>query len=291
MTKDTTSKIIKKIKELEKEEGKLPLLLEFYQQLLQIQSVARKRTGTLIPTISNASIKTRMSKGQPLVNFDEFALDWPLLRETFVNIITVFARYPQLFGDIPDSLKKQGAGRLLTKKAVKAWFSGKQLPPSLLEGVNENLMQTIIQATLQPFLASHALALIDSVEQENWRRGYCPICGGSPDLAYLEKEVGARWLLCSRCDSEWVFQRLECPYCQTREQSSFSYFSDEEDFYRLYVCEQCQCYLKVIDLRKAESEVLLPLERLYTMDLDLQARKRGYHPHQKTAADQKTKRN
>ena len=287
MTTDTTSKILNKLKELEKEEGKIPLLLEFYQKLLQIQSKAQKRMGTLTPTISSAAIHTQLTKGLPLVGFDELALDWPLVREVFAKVMAALAGYPQLFGEIPDGLKKPGAGRLLTKKAVKAWFTGKELPPTLRDGVSENLMQTIIQATMQPFLASHARALIGRVKQEYWRQGYCPICGGSPDLAYLEKGVGARWLLCSRCDSEWLFQRLECPYCRTSDQSALTFFTDEEELYRLYVCEQCKCYLKAIDLRKAESEILLPLERLYTLDLDAQARENGYHSCQTPAVKRK----
>jgi FdhE protein len=288
VTADTTSKILKKLAELEKDEGNLPLLLEFYGKLLQIQSKARKRIGTPEPGLSREDIRQRLEKGLPLVSFDELALDWTLVRDVFVEVISAFVSYPQLFGETPDRLGKPGTGHSLTKKAVKAWFTGKELPPALLDGVSQNLMQTIIQATLQPFLAGYAQALISSVEQsfmEGWRRGYCPICGGSPDLAFLEKTYGARWLLCSRCDAEWLFQRLECPYCGNRQQKALSFFTDDKELYRLYVCEQCRCYLKAIDLRKAESEILLPLERLYTMDLDVQAREYGYNPCQKPAVE------
>ena len=228
MTKDTTSKILKKLKDLKKEEGSLPLLLEFYQKLVQIQFRVQKRIGAPKTGISNTAIEQRQAQGLPLITFDEIKLDWTLMRETFVEIIALFTEYEQFFGDIPDRLKKPEAGRLLTKKPVKAWLTGKELPDTLVEGISETLMQTILHATLQPFLASHAQALIKSVKQEEWRQPYCPICGGRPDISYLEKEVGARWLLCSRCDSEWVFQRLECPYCGTRDQSKLSFFSDED---------------------------------------------------------------
>lgn len=283
MTEDTNSKILKKLSELEKEEGSLPLLLEFYGKLLQIQSRAQKRIGKPEPGLSSEAIRQRTHEGLPLLGFDELALDWKLVRDVFVKVIAVFSRYQQLFGQTPEILIKPGAGRLLTKKVVKAWFTGKGLPPALWEGVSENFMQTLIQATLQPFLTGYAQALISSVDQEYWRRGYCPICGGSPDLAFLEKEYGARWLLCSRCDAEWLFQRLECPYCGTREQNSLAFFTDDEELYRLYVCERCRCYLKAIDLRKAESEILLPLERFYTLDIDSQAREYGYNLCQKSA--------
>jgi FdhE protein len=280
VTEDITSKILKKLKEQEEEEGSLPLLLEFYRELLEIQAKARKRLGT--PELpSREAINKRVQAGQPLAGFDELALDWALARDVFVEVIAAFARYPQLLGKIPERLRKPEEGRLLTKKAVRAWFTGEELPPAILEGVSENLMTPIIQATLQPFLANYAQALIGSVEQELWRRGYCPVCGSSPDLAFLEKEHGARWLLCSRCDAEWLFQRLECPYCGNQDQQTLSFFTDDEGFYRLYVCERCKCYLKALDLRKTESEILLPLERLYTLDIDAQAKEYGYKPYQK----------
>ena len=277
MTTDTNSKILKKLAELEKEEGNLPLLLEFYRELLQIQSKIQKRFGTPKYSLSVEAIRQRMEKRLPLVSFDEMALDWTQVQESFAKVTAAFASYPQLFGEIPERLTKPEAGRRLTKQAAKAWFVGKELPSTILDGVSENLMWTIIQATLQPFLSSYAIALASSVDQERWRQGYCPICGGSPDMAFLEKEVGARWLLCSRCDTEWLFQRLECPYCGTNEPNALSFFTDDEGLYRLDVCDQCKCYLKAIDLRKVKDDILLPLERLYTMDLDRQAKENGYH--------------
>ncbi len=287
MTKDTTSKILKKLVELEKEEGSLPLLLKFYRELLEIQSKAQKRIGIPDPVLNSEAISQRIRKRLPLVGFDELVLDWVLVRGVFTEVMAAFARYPQLFGEIPERLRKPGTSRLLTKKAAKAWFTGKELPPTTLDGISESLRQTVIQATLQPFLASYAQALIGSVEQEHWRQGYCPICGGSPDIAYLEKEVGARWLMCSRCDAQWLFQRLECPYCGTKDQKALAFFTDEKELYRLHVCKQCKCYLKTIDLRKTETEILLPLERLYTIDLDSQAKDHGYSPCQKPAAKNK----
>jgi formate dehydrogenase maturation protein FdhE len=281
VTQNTNSKILKKLSAIEKEEGKLPLLLEFYRRLLQAQSKAHKPTTPTGLSLSSDAIQQHMLKGLPLVSFDDLILDWPLVQSMFIKVIAVFAKYPELFGEIPSSMKKPEAGRLLTKKAAEAWFTGKELPRELLDSVSENLMQTIIQATLQPFLADYSRALLKSVDQDNWRRRYCPICGGNPDMAFLEKEYGARWLICSRCDFHWLFQRLVCHCCGNREQKSLSFFTDDTEQYRLYVCEQCQSYLKAIDLRKTESEALLPLERFNTLDLDSQAKAYGYHPCQR----------
>lgn len=95
-------------------------------------------------------------------------------------------------------------------------------------------------------------------------------------MAYLDRERGSRWLLCSRCDFTWLYHRLQCPYCGNLDQNTLAFFSDEKGLYRLQVCECCKCYLKTIDLRKTDDEVLLPLERLLTTDMDRQAREEGY---------------
>jgi hypothetical protein len=124
--------------------------------------------------------------------------------------------------------------------------------------------------------AGGAEALSDVVNQGVWRQRICPICGGKPDFAFLDKERGGRWLLCSRCDMEWLFQRLQCPYCGTQGQKALSYFTNDQGLYRLYTCEECRSYIKAMDLRKTQAEALLPLERILTAQLDRQAVGAGY---------------
>ena len=279
MNEDITGKILKKLKEQQKEEGKLPLLLEFYRKLLQIQSAARKQIKPLAAVLNGEDIQSRLTGGQTLIKFDELNLDMTLLRNLFVEVIAVFAGYEELFGELPGRLKKADAGLLLTGEAVKDWFIGNPLPAALAADISAKLIQTMVQAALYPFLNSHAQALQESMQPpllEGWRREYCPFCGGGPDMAYLEKEVGARWLVCSRCDSAWPYQRLQCPYCGTQDQRTMAFFMDESGLYRLQVCNDCKSYLKTLDLRKTEGEVLLPLERVLTVEMDRQARKEGY---------------
>ena len=273
-----TSDVIVKLEEQEEREGSLPPLLDFYKGLLIVQAEAEQRISVPEPSLTREAMGDRIEKGLPLLAFDELELDWLVLSGMSVKVATVFAKYPELFGQLPDNLKESGAGRFITRKIVKAWFKGSRLPVTAVGSVNERLLDNIIRATLAPFLVSYSRVLLSYVEQERWRRRYCPICGGSPDFAFLEKEVGARWLLCSRCDTEWLFQRLECPCCGSQDQNALAYFTDDEGLYRLYVCEQCKQYMKAIDLRQAKSEIMLPLERLLTLDLDSQARENGYKP-------------
>ncbi len=251
-------------------------LVAFYRSLLRIQLKAERRIGIPSPGLSTEAISARLDSGLPLVQFDELRLDWSLFKDVFDEVTSIFAGHDQLFGRVPQSLIELGASSLL-EDVARAEFSGTELPTAVaVERADKPLLANIIQATLKPFLVGHARSLQPYVNQERWRRGYCPICGGNPDLAFLEKEYGARWLLCCRCDTEWLFQRLECPYCGNQNQNTLAYYTDDDGRYRLYVCEQCQQYLKTVDLRRTNEEVVMSLERLFTFGLDAQAREYGY---------------
>jgi len=271
---------IKKLEEQEKKEGTLPPLLEFYLEVLRVQSEAEQRIGVPEAGLSGEAIRNRMEQGKPLLTFDKLDIKWPLLLDVAARVSRVFASYPQLFGSALQSFKESEVGRFFTREIVQAWFEELSLPAGIVaDRASAYLLENIIQAALSPFLVSYSKTLLTKVNPEHWRRRYCPVCGGIPDFAYLDKESGARWLLCSRCNAEWLFQRLECPYCGATDQNDLSYFTSDEGLYRLYVCEQCKRYLKAIDLRKAEPEVSLPLERMSTLDIDAQARERGYYPY------------
>ena len=269
-------KILHRLKEWKEKAEVSPDVVEFYRRLLRIQSEVERCVGTPTPGLNSETISVRLEHGLPLIQFDELDLDWSLLQTTFVKVTSTFAMYPKLFGAVPKSLVEAGENHYL-KEAVRAWYEMTRLPTAGVPvDVNESLLENIIQPTLKPFLAGYSKALLSSVNQESWRRSYCPICGGSPDFAFLNKEYGARWLLCSRCDTEWLFQRLECPYCGNQNQNTLAYFTDDNGLYRLYVCEQCKQYLKAIDLRHAKEETWIPLERLFTIGIDVKAREYGY---------------
>ena len=129
---------------------------------------------------------------------------------------------------------------------------------------------------LKPYLEWAAEQVLPYVDQQCWRRGCCPVCGGAPDFAMLDAEVGTRYLLCSRCNSQWLYHRLGCPFCETTDHTKLLYYPSEDGVYRLYVCRACRRYLKTIDLRQVGRVVLLPVERVTTVAMDAAAQEKGY---------------
>jgi len=277
---DPNNEVLKRLEGEGERKGLPPRLLEFYQRLFRIQSGAEKRIGVVKPELNKEIINSRLERGSPLLKFGDLVLDWSLIKDIFTEVTAAFSEFPDLFGELPKSLREPKFHPSLPKKVARAWFERASLPATMpVDDINEYLLlDAVIHATLRPFLVSHSKALLNLVEQERWRRRYCPICGGAPDFAFLDKERGARWLLCSRCDTEWLFQRLECPYCGNQDMDTLAYFTDDEGLYRLYVCELCHKYIKAVDLRRTESEILLLLERVLTLDMDRQAQEKGYQP-------------
>ena len=54
------------------------------------------------------------------------------------------------------------------------------------------------------------------------------------------------------------------------------FFSEEEEAYRVDLCDQCRGYIKTVDSRKLEYEPDLDLEDVVTIHLDILAVERGY---------------
>jgi FdhE protein len=255
--------------------GLPPRSLEFCQRLFHAQSQAEARIGAVKTSLNDENTNERLEKGQPLLTFEGLALDWPLVQDTFTRVMAIFADFPDLLGELPANFT-----RTLTAELAKAWFEKGRLPDALVgaDADGHLLLQAAIYATLKPFLSVPARSFISRIDLERWRRGYCPICGGWPDFALLDRERGSRWLVCPRCDSSWPFQRLQCPYCGNQDHSFLAYFADDTGLYRLYVCDQCHKYIKAIDLRQTQSDIHVELERLSTLDMDHQAKEKGYSP-------------
>lgn len=132
----------------------------------------------------------------------------------------------------------------------------------------------LIAHTLHPFMVRLAHTIKDcGVEPERWIEPYCPICGGSADMASLSKENGARTLLCSQCDCEWPYQRIGCPYCRIQNSEAIQYYADDHSPYRLYLCNSCRKYLKTIDRREVEKQFPLTVERWLSQSLDIAGKK------------------
>lgn len=264
--------------ELNRRIAERPELREISMPYLAIFSAqARVETAFFPPPLSGESVEARLSRGFPALVPEDFQADSGQIRWLWEEICAITARYFPDLAPALEPISRWPGGqddRLLS--ASRYYLRGEADLLAKETGFKPHLFQFVLNNTFHPFLRCYARMLAPLINIETWYKPYCPVCGGEPDFAALTKPYGARWLLCSRCDFEWPYRRLSCPFCGNDNPDQYLYVPSENGKYRLYLCDRCRRYLKVIDLRELVEEPPLPVERIITLPLDIAARQEGY---------------
>ena len=109
----------------------------------------------------------------------------------------------------------------------------------------------------------------------------CPTCGGSPQLSYFAVSgealvSGPRYLVCSRCATNWIFSRMTCAGCGESTGTKLPIFQEPERFPHVRVdgCQTCRKYLLTFDLRR-DTRAVPVVDEIAALPLDLYARDQG----------------
>ncbi len=136
------------------------------------------------------------------------------------------------------------------------------------------LVWSALSKALEPLKSKVA----ELLKENQWRRGYCPLCGQLPamgQLVQVAKDQGReRELICGCCQMRWQYRRIGCPYCDNLEQEALKIIEvAEEPDLRIDTCEQCKSYLKIY-IGEGNEEVALA--DWSTLHLDLIGKNNGY---------------
>ena len=244
-------------------------------QIALLEAQMSAGTPQVVAALRGPEATQRQRQGIPLVTAADVQVDWEAFANLYQQVCRLAAEHRP---DLSEEFEQLGGTARDDPDRLREWMN-----TFLIQGGQDaedagGLRAFTLTHTLRPFLRGQAASCLSLVSQEGWRREYCPVCGGQPDMAALSaSEEGARVLLCSRCDTEWKYQRLGCPFCAADQGERLAYYREEGDLHRLYVCERCKRYLKTVDLRRASGQVYLPVERILTLPMDVAAREAGYH--------------
>ncbi len=253
-----------------------------WAEVLDLQiAVLEAQIAADVPAVSAKMSATeatqRRQQGLSLIGSHELALEWDVFTTLFRQVCQIGIDHRKDLGEAFEYLQKMPADE---PDELENWVKQFMVDTSAAKTADLGLKLFVLTHTLRPFLRRYAEAYDALVDEQGWRRGYCPICGGEPDFAAFsakdEDSEGARRLLCSRCDNEWVYRRVGCPFCENTDHSKLEYFPEKKGPHRLYVCKACQRYLKTIDLRGAPGQVLLPVERVLSLHMEVAAKDEGY---------------
>ena len=260
-------------------------LKNLYRELGKVKAAAKGRYNEGDIRIDPADVEKRRAQSQHLVSFDNLKIDKVWLEELFGEYLSALKR----FADDREAVSEleQGFGReeLDLETLVRNVFRGDSdyLDTLALKlGLKTEDLFCWGLRLGTPVFELHAEKLRGKTDPDTWSKGYCPVCGSPPAMAYLRHDDGKRILWCQFCGSEWSYLRLKCPFCHNDNQDTLRYFfSEEQDAYRVYVCDKCKRYIKTVDQRKLSDHENLDLEweNLKSLALDVLAQNDGYMTH------------
>ncbi|MEA3338398.1 MAG: formate dehydrogenase accessory protein FdhE [Chloroflexota bacterium] len=253
-------------------EPELATYYELYRTLLELQKQAKEEITATLEIADEEALQARLSEGLPLISFAQLPIDAEQFAKLALEIAQMLTEYDVEVGE--RTLPKDGAEWI--SLAQQRFEAGQAVGEASEKPQEATLAHKAAGLALKPYLEWAAGQVLPHVDQEHWRRGYCPVCGGDPDFATLDEESGARYLMCSRCDSQWLYRRVGCPFCEAADHAKLAYYPSADKVYRLYICQECRRYLKTLDLREAKRAVLLPVERITTVAMDAAAQQEGY---------------
>ncbi len=138
--------------------------------------------------------------------------------------------------------------------------------------------------TLMAVLAHEATLLGRHVDQGAWQRGYCPVCGGGPDVGLLatEPQAGTLWLHCGQCSALWSFPGMRCPACDCVDPTRLEVLRAEDDTAAAHegapCCRDCRTYYPAVKLAELAGRINLEMLPIGLLHLDLLAQERGLTP-------------
>ena len=234
---------------------------DFHRTLLAAQWTVEESLPSLVQPVTPERVDTRQRVQQPLFTFDDLEVEWPAVHRLASQVGEIAAH------SLPDWPAEAPGG--ISEGTVRAWYAG--------QGPDDPPVAFLVGQALLPFLHRAAEAARPHLSPDAYQRwGECPVCGGEPDFSTLERESGVRLLFCSRCDTGWRYKRIGCPFCDTENPRKLAYYPSDDGVYRLYVCDECGGYVKMMDLRQTFRPFVLEVERVLTAGMDLAAAEAGY---------------
>ncbi len=160
----------------------------------------------------------------------------------------------------------------LKEESIQAW--------ARILGIVPAPLHLFLISLLKLILRIKAKDITDYIENATWNKGYCPICGAFPEIAVIEDKITQRWLHCSRCEYEWRFNRISCPYCEHegKEEGTTYFFIEGKEQETAFICEQCNRYLITLNRVSNLGNYDLDVVSMSLAHLDVIMQEKGFAP-------------
>jgi len=274
--------IRKQLEALQKEAPHLSTVIEALQDLFVAQAELKAR----IPETDFADLaidQVSYAQGSPILAKTDFSLEVSLFRDAVGSILEAmkkgFPKVAHQLDAIQSGLLREDA---VSQEILTALTSGNSTAMDEAAeklDVDRQILDMAVTQILKPFAQKRSESLPPLPENLQWSKGYCPACGSWPELSFLEGREGFRWLRCSFCGYEWKFLRIQCPFCETDDQSCIEIiFPEDKPYHRAELCSKCKKYIVGMDFRDLAFALPRSIAPLALVHLDVLAQERQYEP-------------
>jgi len=258
-------------------------LLEAFQDLLIQETRFKDTLVRPVIDISGRDLAQDLRAGIPLgsrveVKISEEELNraadvlFPALKNGFPSII-------RQLDHITSNIEKSNQS---IRSVIETVLSGKHSelePHGQTIGIEPDVLIFVVARLIKPFAERWGETAGPIVQDLEWLKGFCPLCGSWPNISFWKGDGGKRWLHCSFCGHEWTFIRTACPFCENSDQQRLeSIYSEDRPFEAADVCLECNRYLLRKDLREEVHDVFPEVTALGMTYLDALVQEKGFRP-------------
>ncbi|MCX7981912.1 MAG: formate dehydrogenase accessory protein FdhE [Syntrophales bacterium] len=255
-------------------------LLTILEEILILREEHRRKLPGVIFFIDDRLVGKKLESGFPLVDLsqDDFPIEYA--QAYFLDLLKIAEKDSP--GETLELREKIEMGEIQFRDLLLAHFfsedEGEMKGDELgKEEAAFDLIELFIEECMRPAFELVAEKYGSIIEKSRWSEGFCPICGKEPKIGEIKNQEGKRYLFCTQCGIEWPYKRIKCPFCGNEEQQTLAYFTVEDDErYRVDVCNECRRYIKIVDFRSTNEEADLDVEDIATLHLDILANEEGY---------------
>ncbi|WP_300460483.1 formate dehydrogenase accessory protein FdhE [Desulfobacula sp.] len=256
-------------------------ILDFYDKVFLAQEQSRQDIVLSPIVIEPDLLRIKQKNNLPLIDPSEFLIDVTAAGRLFDTICDLAIKFAPKLSSSARCLKTATSSSSFDLEALFSAIRDNQdaVLQDLAKRLNvpENDLVFLGYTSIAPSIQVCSEQLTPYLTgMPELGKGYCPICGHHPDMAFLDSE-GKRHLKCCFCAHEWATKRIGCAFCGNNDPELQHYFfTDEEKEYRVNLCDHCHHYIKVVDLRQMDRAFYPRLEQITTLHLDIKAREKGY---------------
>lgn len=283
ITEITSDYIISAVEQVKKIKPDYRSLLDLYERIFIAQEDSKKSIRLADFVIPDDALSLKFRERFPLVEISRFVIDRESAGRLFGTICDILEQAGEKISRNITTIRSAVDNRAIdADRLFSALLSEDEEYLGSIEkdfGVDREVLGFVIYNSMKPSIAMFSRMISRYLDRETeWDRGYCPVCGSMPELSVFE-EAGKRSLVCGFCGHRWPSKRVYCSFCENTDHETLRYFEiEDEEEYRVDVCDKCKRYIKTVDVKKTSRSLYLPLEKISTPYIDVKFREMGYIP-------------